>query len=76
MRAVIGTSALKRLSLRSFVRYAGRRLRCQCLFPPAGMLIFRERIVRIAVDPTFAGLGGCDHRMSAGVRVFAGVLIR
>jgi hypothetical protein len=38
--------------------------------------IFGKGLVGIAVDPTFAWLGGCDHRMSAGVRVFAGVLIR
>jgi hypothetical protein len=37
--------------------------------------IFRERIVRIAVEPAFAWLGGGNHRMSTGARVFAGVLI-
>ena len=38
--------------------------------------IFSEGLIRIAVQPMLARLRRCDHRMSAGVRVFAGVLIR
>jgi hypothetical protein len=37
--------------------------------------IFGEGLVRIAVDPAFAGLSRCDYRMSTCVRVFAGVPI-
>ena len=39
-------------------------------------LIFRERVVRIAVQPPLARLRGSDHRVSTGVRVFGGVPIR
>ena len=38
--------------------------------------VIGEGLVWIAVDPTFARLRRCDHRMSTGERVFAGVLIR
>jgi hypothetical protein len=38
--------------------------------------IFGKGVVRIAVQPMFARLRRCDHRMSTGMRVFAGVLIR
>jgi len=38
--------------------------------------IFGERLVWIAVQPMLARLRRCDYGMSAGVRVFAGVLIR
>ena len=38
--------------------------------------IFREGLVGIAVQPMLPRLRGSDHRMSTGVRVFAGVLIR
>ena len=38
--------------------------------------IFSEGLVWIAVQPMLARLRGSDHRMSTGVRVFAGVLIR
>jgi hypothetical protein len=37
--------------------------------------IFDEGLIWIAVQPTLARLRRCDHRMSTGVRVFAGVLI-
>ena len=39
-------------------------------------LVLSEGFVWIAVQPTLALLRRCDHRMSTGVRVFAGVLIR
>jgi hypothetical protein len=38
--------------------------------------IFGDRLIWITVEPMFARLRRCDHRMSTGVRVFAGVLIR
>ena len=38
--------------------------------------IFDEGLIWIAVQPMLARLRRCDHRMSTGVRVFAGVLIR
>ncbi len=38
--------------------------------------IFGKGVVRIAVEPMFARLRRCDYRMSTGIRVFAGVLIR
>ena len=38
--------------------------------------IFGKRLVWVAVEPMFARLRRCDHRMSTGARVFAGVLIR
>jgi hypothetical protein len=37
--------------------------------------IFSEGLIWIAVQPMLARLRRCDHRMSTGVRVFAGVLI-
>ena len=37
--------------------------------------IFSEGLVWIAVQPMLARLRRCDHRMSTGMRVFAGVLI-
>ena len=33
-------------------------------------------VIRIAVEPAFAGLPGGNHRVSAGVRVFGRVAIR
>jgi hypothetical protein len=38
--------------------------------------IFDEGLIGIAVQPMLARLRRCDYRMSTGVRVFAGVLIR
>ena len=38
--------------------------------------IFSEGLVWIAVQPMLPRLRGSDHRMSTGVGVFAGVLIR
>ena len=38
--------------------------------------VFDEGLVWIAVQPMLARLRRCDHRMSTGVRMFAGVLIR
>src|SRR5262245_6081232 len=38
--------------------------------------IFSKGVIRIAVQPMLAGLRRCDHGVTAGVRVFAGVLIR
>jgi hypothetical protein len=38
--------------------------------------IFDEGLVWIAVQPMFARLRRSDHRMSTGVRMLAGVLIR
>ncbi|MGC2626292.1 MAG: hypothetical protein WA269_05590 [Candidatus Udaeobacter sp.] len=38
--------------------------------------IFSEGLVWIAVQPMLARLRRCNHRMSTGVGVFAGVLIR
>ena len=38
--------------------------------------IFGERLVWVTVEPTFARLRRCDHRMSTGMRVFTGVLVR
>ena len=38
--------------------------------------IFDEGLVWIAVQPMLARLRRRDHRMSTGMRVFAGVLIR
>ena len=78
---------LRRPSLRSFVRYAGRCLRCQCLFQQRKAMsiprldrilrsIFGKDAIWIAVEPTLAWLCGSNRGMSAGVRVFAGVLIR
>jgi hypothetical protein len=37
--------------------------------------IFSKGVIRIAVQPMLAGLRRCDHGVTAGVRVFAGVLI-
>ena len=37
--------------------------------------VFGKCLVRIAVKPAFARLGRCNNWMSAGTRVFAGVLI-
>ena len=37
--------------------------------------IFSEGLIRIAVQPMLARLRRCDHRMSTGMCVFAGVLI-
>src|SRR5436189_6032710 len=37
--------------------------------------IFNEGVVGIAVEPAFARLGGCNDRVAAGTRVFAGVLV-
>lgn len=39
-------------------------------------LVDPEGIIRITVNPAFARLAGGNHRMSAGVRVFARVAIR
>ena len=39
-------------------------------------LVLSEGFVGIAIQPTLARLRRCDHRMSTGVRVLAGVLIR
>ena len=41
----------------------------------AQSLILRERIIRITVQPTLAGLRGSDDRMLASMRVFASVSI-
>ena len=38
--------------------------------------IFSEGLVWIAVQPMLARLRRCDYRMSTGVRVLAGVLVR
>jgi hypothetical protein len=38
--------------------------------------IFSKGVIRVAVQPMLARLRRCDYRMSTGVRVFAGVLIR
>ena len=38
--------------------------------------IFGESLVGVAVQPMLSRLRRCDHRMTTGVRVFAGVLIR
>ena len=38
--------------------------------------IFSEGLIWIAVQPMLARLRRCDHRMSAGVRMFTGVLVR
>src|SRR5437588_4508340 len=38
--------------------------------------VLDERVIRVAIKPAFAGLGGGDHGMSGGVRVFGGVLVR
>lgn len=38
--------------------------------------VFSERVVRIAVQPSFPVFAGRDHRMSGGTRVLAGVLVR
>jgi len=46
------------------------------LISGADTSIFGEGFVWIAVEPAFAHLRGCDHGMSTGVRMFAGVLIR
>jgi hypothetical protein len=37
--------------------------------------IFRERLVRITIQPAFAGLGGGDDRMPGCVGMFTGVTI-
>src|SRR5262249_37023447 len=42
----------------------------------ASVLIFREFIVRIAVHPALARLGGCDHGMAGGICVLGGMAIR
>lgn len=38
-------------------------------------LVLSEGLIGIAVQPMLARLRRCDHRMSTGARVFAGVLI-
>lgn len=38
-------------------------------------LVFRERVVAIAVEPALARLGGGDDGVSAGVGVFGGVAV-
>jgi len=38
--------------------------------------VFGKGVVRIAVQPMLARLCGCYHRMTARVRMFAGVPIR
>src|SRR4029077_14696485 len=38
--------------------------------------IFDEGLIWITVQPMVGRLRRCDHRMTTGVRVFAGVLIR
>jgi hypothetical protein len=57
-------------------RYGRPGLECQCLFPAVETSIFGKGLVRVAVQPTFARLRRCNHRMSTGSCVFAGVLIR
>lgn len=42
---------------------------------PSLRLIFRERLVGIAIEPTLVRLGGCDDGMSARVRMFGGMTI-
>jgi hypothetical protein len=37
--------------------------------------IFGKGVIRIAVQPALARLSRCDHRMSTGMRMFAGVPI-
>jgi len=37
--------------------------------------VFGKGVVRIAIQPSLADLGGRDDRMSAGPRVFAGMLV-
>jgi hypothetical protein len=37
--------------------------------------ILRERIIRVAVQPTLPRLCGCDDRMPARVRVFARMMV-
>ena len=54
-------------------------LACQCLFPVAEInrhSVFGKGFIWVAVQPAFAWLRGGDHRLSAGVRMFGGVLIR
>src|SRR5438874_28257 len=38
--------------------------------------VLDERVIRVAIKPAFAGLGGGDHGMPAGVGVFGGVFVR
>src|SRR5438270_6377254 len=38
--------------------------------------VLDERVIQVAIKPAFAGLGGSDHGMPAGVGVFAGVFVR
>jgi len=38
--------------------------------------VFSEGLIWIAVQPALTRLRRCNHRMSTGVRMFAGVLIR
>ena len=38
--------------------------------------IFGKGVVWIAIEPAFARLSRCDHRMSTGMSMFAGVPIR
>ena len=40
------------------------------------LLVLRERVVRIAVEPPLASFGGGDHRMTADLRVPGGVTVR
>jgi len=37
--------------------------------------VLSERVIRIAVQPALAGLGGGDDRVSAGAGVFGGVAV-
>jgi hypothetical protein len=67
-----------RVGLCVFVRagMGGADLGVNALFPTVETSIICEHIVWKAVEPAFAWLRGSDHRMSTGVRVLAGVLIR
>jgi hypothetical protein len=61
--------------------YGGQRLGCQCLFQAFRTQtefnsVLDENVVGIAVQPLLTGLSGGDHRMSAGVRMFARVPVR
>src|SRR5205085_10300014 len=42
----------------------------------SGRSVFRECVVRIAIQPALPGFARRDHRMLAGAGVLAGVLIR
>ena len=54
----------------------GRGTEDQRLGRTAIRLVLGKGLIWIAVQPMLARLRRCDHRMSTGVRVFAGVLIR